>query len=321
MAKPEDIRNKLAKKAEAGVKAASSKSSKNPVKAVLENPDVRRRIEEILDKRAPQFMSSIINLYQTDANLRKCDPMSIVGSCMVAATLDLPIDKNLGYAWIIPYGNQAQFQLGYKGYIQLALRSGQYRHINAIEVYEGELVSWNRLTEEIEFNFNNRQSDYVIGYAAYFELINGFKKTVYWSKEQVLAHAQRFSKGYKKESSPWNTDFDAMAMKTVLKSMLSKWGILSVEMQKAFRDDEQGFTLQDNGEVAGQVIDIEAKDVEETSDENPEDVQEKNEEQTEDIKQTTDGQVEDVTDNETKQEASKTDEVQEEGGQQSLMFD
>lgn len=239
--------------------AVKSNRKPDPLKLILESPDVKKRIEDILDKRAPQFMSSIINLVKSDTNLQKCDPMSVVGSCMVAATLDLPIDKNLGYAWVIPYGNRAQFQLGYKGYIQLALRSGQYKYINAIEVYEGELVSFNRLTEEIVLDFDGRRSNKVIGYAAYFELLNGFKKTVYWSREQVEAHRDRFSK--QPNGKVWREDFDAMALKTVLKNMLSKWGILSIEMQQAFRDDEQGFTLPEDGDAPEQIIDISVEEV------------------------------------------------------------
>lgn len=161
--------------------------------------------------------------------------MSVISSAMVAATLDLPVDKNLGYAWIVPYGGRAQFQLGYKGYIQLALRTGQYKFINCIPVHEGELQKWNPLTEEIEIDFEKRESDAVIGYAAYFELLNGFRKTVYWTKAQVEKHKKKFSKS----DFGWKNDWDAMALKTVLKAILSKWGILSVEMQKAVIEDDE----------------------------------------------------------------------------------
>lgn len=205
------------------------------LKGLLASPTLKKRFEEILDKRAPQFMTSIVNLYSSEKTLQKCDPMSVISSAMVAATLDLPIDKNLGYAWIVPYGNHAQFQLGYKGYIQLALRTGQYRAINVIEVYEGQLKKWNPLTEELELDFEAKVSDVVIGYAGFFELINGFRKTVYWTKEQIEAHRKRFSKS----DFGWKNDYDAMAKKTVLKAMLSKWGILSIEMQNAFNEDEK----------------------------------------------------------------------------------
>ena len=208
----------------------------NSVKALLSSDSVKKRFDEILGKRAPQYISSILNLVNSDVNLQKCEPMSVISSAMVAATLDLPIDKNLGYAWIIPYGNRAQFQLGYKGYVQLALRTGKYRAINAIPIREGELIKWNPLTEELVIDFEQRKSDAIIGYAGYFELINGFKKTVYWSKEEIERHRQRFSKS----DFGWKNDYDAMALKTVIRNMLSKWGILSIEMQEAYvRDVEQ----------------------------------------------------------------------------------
>jgi recombination protein RecT len=205
------------------------------LKGLLASPALKKRFEEILDKRAPQFMTSIVNLYSSDPVLQKCEPMSVISAAMVAATLDLPVDKNLGYAWIVPYGNKAQFQLGYRGYVQLALRTGQYKSINVIEVYEGELKKWNRLTEELEIDFDARVSDAVIGYAAYFELVNGFKKTVYWTKDQVEKHRQKYSKS----GHSWKENYDAMAMKTVLRNMLAKWGILSIEMQNAFNEDEK----------------------------------------------------------------------------------
>lgn len=205
------------------------------VKQLLNADAVKKRFDEVLADRAPQFMTSLLGLVNNEALLQKSDPNSVIQSALIAASLDLPIDKNLGYAWIVPYSGQAQFQLGYKGYIQLALRTGQYKNINVIEVYEGELVRFNRLTEELVIDFEQKESDKIIGYAAHFELLNGFKKTVYWSKDQVEKHKTKYSKS----GFGWGKDWDAMAKKTVLKNMLSKWGILSVEMQKAYSEDEQ----------------------------------------------------------------------------------
>lgn len=205
------------------------------MKGLLSSPAVMKRFEEVLGKRASQFTASILSLYSSENTLQKADPMSVISSAMVAATLDLPVDKNLGYAWIVPYKGRAQFQLGYKGYIQLALRTGQYKSINCIPIHKGELQKWNPLTEEIEIDFEKRESESVIGYAAYFELLNGFRKTVYWTKAQVEKHKKKFSKS----DFGWGKDWDAMALKTVLKSMLSKWGILSVEMQKAVIEDNE----------------------------------------------------------------------------------
>ncbi|MEC1600690.1 recombinase RecT [Bacillus halotolerans] len=215
--------------------SAPAQQQGTTMKGLLSSPAVMNRFEEVLGKRASQFTASILSLYNGEKMLQKAEPMSVISSAMVAATLDLPVDKNLGYAWIVPYGGRAQFQLGYKGYIQLALRTGQYKFINCIPVHEGELQKWNPLTEEIEIDFEKRESDAVIGYAAYFELLNGFRKTVYWTKAQVEKHKKKFSKS----DFGWKNDWDAMALKTVLKAILSKWGILSVEMQQAVIEDDE----------------------------------------------------------------------------------
>ncbi|MCX0360031.1 recombinase RecT [Clostridium perfringens] len=233
MATATSLKNQLAKKG-----TGNSLSIGNTVKGLMENPSIKKRFEGVLKEKAPQYMSSIVNLVNSDTNLQKCEGMSVIASCMVAATMDLPVDKNLGYAWVVPYGNRAQFQMGYKGYIQLALRTGQYKAINVVEIREGELVSWNPLTEEIEVDFSKRESDAVIGYAGYFKLINGFEKTVFWTKEEVNNHANKFSKTINSKNSVWKSNFDAMAKKTVLRNLLSKWGILSIEMQKAYTADE-----------------------------------------------------------------------------------
>jgi recombination protein RecT len=211
-------------------------NSQNNVKGLLANVGYKKRFEEILGKKAAGFMSSLINLTNSDVNLSKADANSVIASAVVAATLDLPVDKNLGFAWILPYGTRAQFQLGYKGYIQLALRTGQYKNINVIEIYKGQLIDFNPLTEELKLDFSKKESNEVIGYAAYIKLVNGFEKTAYKPKEDVIAHAKRFSKTF--NNGPWKTDFDAMAKKTVLKNTLSKWGILSIEMQTAIQADQ-----------------------------------------------------------------------------------
>lgn len=256
MATTTSLKNQLSKK-EGGVPAATQ----NSIKGLMDSPAVKKRFEEVLKQRAPQYMSSIVNLVNSDTNLKKCEPMSVIASCMVAATMDLPVDKNLGYAWVVPYGNKAQFQMGYKGYIQLALRTGQYKAINVTEIREGELISWNPLSEEVEIDFSQRKSDKVIGYAGYFKLLNGFEKTVYWSKEEVESHAKKFSKTYSFKNGVWQTDFDSMAKKTVLRNLLSKWGILSIEMQNAYVADNNSvkdtILKEDNVEIdyeTGEVI-------------------------------------------------------------------
>ncbi|QFY82753.1 recombinase RecT [Bacillus subtilis] len=258
MATNQSIKNNIQKKQ----KSAPVQQQGATMKGLLSSPSVIKRFEEVLGKRATQFTASILSLYNSEQMLQKTDPMSVISSAMVAATLDLPIDKNLGYAWIVPYGGKAQFQLGYKGYIQLALRTGQYKSINCIPIHEGELQKWNPLTEEIEIDFEKRESDAVSGYAAYFELINGFRKTVYWTKAQVEKHKKKFSKS----DFGWKNDWDAMALKTVLKAVLSKWGILSVEMQKAvIEEDETRERIDITNEAdSSEIIDSEPSNKEET---------------------------------------------------------
>jgi len=229
MATNSSLKNQLAVKKEQNLNGTPN----NMLKGLLSSEAIKRRFEEVLKERAPQYMSSILNLVNGDVNLQSCDPMSIVASCMVAATLDLPIDKNLGYAWVVPYKEKATFQLGYKGYIQLALRTAQYKSMNVIEIHEGELIAWNPLTEELKIDFQERISDAIVGYAGYFELSNGFRKSIYWTKEQIEKHRKKFSKS----DFGWNKDFDAMAKKTVIRNMLSKWGILSIEMQRAYSEE------------------------------------------------------------------------------------
>lgn len=208
------------------------------LKGVLANETMKRNFENILKENAGAFMASIIELYQSDSTLQKCDPNKVVLEALKAATLKLPINKALGFAYIIPYGTTPTFQMGYRGIIQLAQRSGQYRYINAGEVYEGEAVNYNRITGMLEIS-GESTSENVVGYFAYFQLLNGFEKAVYWSKEKVIAHAKKFSQAYKsgKKDSPWFTNFDAMALKTVLKSIISKYGPMSVEFADAMASD------------------------------------------------------------------------------------
>lgn len=197
-----------------------------------------KRFEEILGAKAQGFIASVVNLVNSDTNLSRVEPKTVVMSAVVAATLDLPVDKNLGFAYIIPYGNRAQFQMGYKGFIQLAIRTGLYRTINATEIYEGELVSQNRLTGEVVIDQSKKLSETVIGYASYFKLMNGFEKTLLMTVEEVRAHGKKHSKNYNKPGSPWQTDFHSMALKTVLKRLLSHYGIMSVEMHRATEADQ-----------------------------------------------------------------------------------
>lgn len=199
---------------------------------------VQAKFQEILGQKAKGFITSVLQVVNSNGYLQKADPKSVYTAAMIAATLDLNINNALGYAYIVPYGQQAQFQIGYKGLIQLAQRTGEYKSINAVPIDEGHLISWNPLTEELETDFTKPATGKIVGYAARFELLNGFSKTVYWTTEQVQAHGKKYSKTYSGKNSPWNTNFESMALKTVLKAALSKYGIMSVEMNRATVADQ-----------------------------------------------------------------------------------
>lgn len=210
---------------------------------------VSQRLNDLLGKRAPQFVTSLVSAANNDKNLAACEPQSVVTAALTAASLDLPVNSNLGFAYLIPYKNNkenktsCQFQMGYKGFIQLAQRSGFYKTINASEVREGEIVKQDRLSGEIEFNWidddTEREKKKIIGYVAYFRLLNGFEKTFYWTKEKCEAHAKKYSKNYAKYGSGlWKDAFDDMAKKTVLKLLISKFGPLNTQLQKALDEDQ-----------------------------------------------------------------------------------
>lgn len=245
------------------------------LKNMLNAPSVMEQFNNALAKSAPTFVASVIDLYNGDTNLQQCEPKAVVMEALKAAVLKLPINKALGYAFIIPFNNSVKddkgnwvkkmvptFQMGYKGYIQLAMRTGQYRTINADVVYEGELRKANKLTGEIAFD-GEKRSDKVVGYFCYFELLNGFSKTLYMTVEQMSEHAKRYSKGLKKETTVeslinlsnlpvapdsktvgWMGNFHGMAVKTVIRNLLGKYGYLSVEMQQAIVNDTEGDTAE-----------------------------------------------------------------------------
>lgn len=236
------------------------------LKNLLHDPLYQKRFEELLGKRSAQFVSSVLSVGMTLGH--DCEPVSIITSAMTAATLDLPVDKNLGFAWIVPYKEQgkkkAQFQMGYKGYIQLGLRTGQYERMNARVINAEAFHGWDEVGEPIIDWSKIDESRPSVGYVFAFKLVNGFTKIAFWPKERVEAHAKRYSKSYGGNySSPWKSDFDAMALKTVIKNELAKWGILSIEMVTAIKHDQgtqdaldtdphylDGTDLNGNGEIA-----------------------------------------------------------------------
>lgn len=224
------------------------------LQALMSNAGVMSKLNSVLgnEKKAAAFASSVISVANGNSLLRNANPMTVLGSAMVAATLDLSVVPTLGMAYIVPYKGQAQFQLGWKGLVELAMRSGQYKNIIVEEVHEGELVKKNKFTGDYEFDEDAKTSDNVIGYMANFQLTNGFSKTIYWTIDEVKAHATKFSQAYRGgRNTPWVTDFDAMAKKTVLKSLLSKFGPKSLQMQQAVVFDQASVKpkTDENGEM------------------------------------------------------------------------
>lgn len=272
---------------------------------MLNAPSVMKQFQNALAKSAPTFVASVIDLYNGDSNLQQCEPKEVVMEALKAAVLKLPINKALGYAYIIPFNNSIKlidpktgkvaidpktgkelwtkkmvptFQMGYKGYIQLAMRTGQYRTINADAVYEGEIRKVNKLTGEIAFD-GERKSDKTVGYFCYFELLNGFSKTLYMTVEQMANHAKRYSKGLKKETTVeslialadhpmvvesktvgWLGNFHGMSLKTVIRILLSKYGYLSIEMQEAiendYADEEHDDAMRSNASAKTQTFEV-----------------------------------------------------------------
>ena len=233
------------------------------LKGMLEMPAYKNKFNEMLGKKAAGFMSSIIAVANNNKLLAKAEPSTVIGAAAQAAMLDLPINQSLGFAYIVPYKGAAQFQLGYKGYIQLAQRSGQYVDIGAKTVYEGELEYENRLLDK--FKFGERTGDKVIGYLAYFRLTNGFEKMLFMELDEMIAHAKKYSKSYSGGTEKWGlAEFDVMAEKTVLKRLLSKYGPLSIEsiqMSQALSNDGGVISMNKDGDFDvnfdGETIDAE----------------------------------------------------------------
>jgi recombination protein RecT len=216
---------------------------KHNAKDFFAKPMVQEKLKELVGKNAPAFATSVLQIVNSNSMLVNADPQTIFSAACMAATLNLPINNNLGFAYIVPFKNnkenkiEAQFQLGYKGYIQLAQRSGQFSRIAATPVYNGQLISENPLLG-YEFDWSVKPSGEPIGYVAFFKLINGFTAELYMSKEEVMKHANKYSQTAKRGFGVWKDQFEAMALKTVLKLLLSKQAPLSIDMQKAQMADQ-----------------------------------------------------------------------------------
>lgn len=219
----------------------------------ITNPEMQKYLGSVLSEKKSSFVNNIVALVANSASLQECEPNSVIFAGVKATALDLPLDPNLGLAYVIPFRNnkagktEAQFQIGYKGFVQLAIRSGQFRTINVRGVRDGELVGEDFISGEMRFTARREpmtEGEKYVGYLAFFELTNGFRKMDYWTAEQIETHAKRYSQTYSsrhdyiQKSSKWTTDFDAMAKKTVLKLLLSKYAPLSVEMQQAIVSDQ-----------------------------------------------------------------------------------
>ena len=242
---------------------------KKGITSYLSNPQIQTYLQEVIGKNKDKFITNLVSATNQNKELQKCTNVSLMSGAIAASTLNLNLNSSFGYAYLVPFKNnklskekgqdiyEAQFQIGYKGFIQLALRTGEYQKINAIPVYRSQFNGWNALTEEISLNdFDDFGDDEVVGYVAYFRLNNGFEKTIYWSLSKMQKHADTYSQAFSLDvaekikqgeipekdmwrySSYWYKDFDGMALKTMLRQMLSKWGILSEELQKAIEDDQ-----------------------------------------------------------------------------------
>lgn len=241
----------------------SLQPKKQTLSAYLSQDAIKMKVNEVIGgKNGQRFISAIVSATAANPQLQNCSNGSILSAAMLGESLNLSPSPQLGQYYLVPYndkkqGQVAQFQLGYKGYIQLALRSGQYKKLNVMAIKEGELIRFDPLNEEIEVQMiedeDEREATKTAGYYAMFEYNNGFRKAMYWSRKKMESHALKYSQGYKKDKEKgwnytfWSKDFDGMAYKTMLRQLISKWGIMSVDMQQAV-DADMG-VIHDDGSV------------------------------------------------------------------------
>lgn len=241
----------------------------------LDRDGLRKRFDELLGKLAPQFVSSIVSLVNSDKNMQQAfyeAPMTVIQSCLKAATFDLPIDQNLGYAYIVPFKNykkdagrkvmEASFILGWKGMHQLAMRTGAYKTINVVDIREGEMKRYNRLTEEVEIDFiedeDERDSKPVVGYVGYYRLVNGAEKLIYMSKKAIEQHELKHRKG-EYQGKGWRDDWDAMARKTVYRQLIGKWGVMSINYQTVDEGKQLAEIMEEDARAEADIDIIDAQ--------------------------------------------------------------
>lgn len=242
---------------------------------------VNKQISKVVGgANSTRFISSIISAVQANPSLQECSNQSILSAALQGEALNLPPSPQLGYFYMIPFDNrkkgikEAQFQLSAKGYKQLAMRSGQYRDIDVFFIHEGEYLGRDRYTGKQKFEFieddEERESRPIIGYLAYFEMLNGFRKQLYWTRSKMEAHAEKYSMGYRahKGYTFWEKDFDSMAEKTMIRQLLSKWGMLSTDMVKAYESD-MGVIKEDGTVEHVDIIDSTAQDTTEPAQNEP----------------------------------------------------
>lgn len=235
------------------------------MRAVVNAEASQALLKDSLKENAGAFAASVIDLYSSDTYLQNCAPQAVFAEVLKAVSLKLPINKQLGFAYIIPRRDHGVwkpvFQLGYKGYIQLCMRTGAYRYVNAGPVYEGELKSVDKLSGAVDLS-GEATSDAVIGYFAYMETLNGFRKCLYWSKEKLVRHVSRYSDSYKSGNKIWRDNFEEMATKTALRYLLSHWGVMSTEMEQAFQaDNVEAADQMISGDAAQDYIPAQAEEV------------------------------------------------------------
>ena len=266
------------------VNQAAKKTVGSILQAMLDSENYRNRFQDLLGKRMPSFMGSIVSMVNEDPNLKEAffnAPVTVIQSALKAAAYNLPIDKSLGFAYVVPFFNsktgkkEAQFILGYRGMIQLANRTGAYEKLNVVDVREGELKKFDRLTEDVEVEWiqdeEQREKLPVIGYLGYFRLINGFEKKIYMSVGAINAHERKFRKGKGQRPAIWNDNYDAMACKTVLRRLISKWGLMSIDYQKAdaqtvqIAQDIASGKVDDELTVEAETVDVPAQLPEQTA--------------------------------------------------------
>lgn len=245
---------------------------KQGINTYLQSEAVKKNVVSVVgEKDAQRFISSVVSAVQTNPQLAECTNSSILSAALLGQSLNLPQSPQIGMFYFVPYKNkdkgvtEAQFQISYKGLINLAIRSGQYKKINAVEVKEGELVAYNPFEDTYEFkpetDFKKREQLPTIGYYGFFELLNGYRKELYWSKEEMEAHAKRYSASYRNgwNSSIWKSDFSKMALKTIIRQLISRFGIMSVEMQTAYTSDQAVLDEDMNPQYVDNVADAPEK--------------------------------------------------------------